>query len=271
MDRDGQTQIVNDINHLKTALPTELRALLTNADWQPIQLGMSGVGVYRIVEQDKSMFLKVSDDLADPELRADKAIIQWLRGKLPVPEVLAFAETETHQFLLLSAVPGEDASADHHDTKRLVHLLAEGLRMIHAVDPTGCPSIRPLDVMIEGARRRLENGQVDESDFDDERSGHTAESAFDELVLTRPPIEERVFVHGDYCLPNILIDRGKISGFIDWGRAGIADPYQDLALAERSIIYNIGAKWVRPFFDAYGIADVDWERVRYYKLLDEFY
>lgn len=259
---------MNDLQTIKASLPSELRPLL-KADWQPIQVGMSGAGVYRISGQDA--FLKVSEDLADPELRADKTILDWLRGKLPVPEVLTFAQTETHQFLLLSAVPGEDASAEHPDKQALVHLLAEGLRLIHAVDPSGCPSLRPLDVMIEGARHRLENGQVDESDFDDEQAGRTAESVFVELLTTRPSVEEHIFVHGDYCLPNILIDRGKISGFIDWGRAGIADPYQDLALAERSIIYNIGAKWVRPFFDAYGIADVDWDRVRYYKLLDEFY
>lgn len=259
------------IQNLKSALPAELRALLSNSDWQSIQVGMSGAGVYRIDGRNAPMFLKVSDNLGDPELRADKAMIEWLRGKLPVPEVLAFAETEGHQWLLLSALPGEDASAEHHDRKALVQLLAEGLRQIHAVDMAGCPVIRPLDVMIEGARQHVENGDVDADDFDDENVGRTPEDIFAELIATRPAVEERVFVHGDYCLPNILIHEGNIGGFIDLGRAGIADPYQDLALAERSIQFNIGAEWVKPFFDAYGIADVDWDRVRYYKLLDEFY
>jgi aminoglycoside phosphotransferase len=133
--------------------------------------------------------------------------------------------------------------------------------------------LRPLDVMIDRARVHVEAGRVDEADFDDVRQGRSAHEVFDQLLADRPPIEERAFVHGDYCLPNILLDPAsmRVTGFIDWGRAGVADPYQDLALAARSVIYNIGARWVDRFFDAYGLKPVDHARVRYYQLLDEFF
>jgi aminoglycoside phosphotransferase len=57
----------------------------------------------------------------------------------------------------------------------------------------------------------------------------------------------------------------------DWGRAGIADRYQDIALAIRSIGYNFGNAYVQAFLDAYGLTAVDEAKVHYYQLMDEFF
>ena len=115
--------------------------------------------------------------------------------------------------------------------------------------------------------------QVADDDFDEERQGRTPQSAFRDLRAARPAEEDLVFTHGDYCTPNLLVDPDTLSltGFIDWGRAGVADRYQDLALAARSIEYNFGAAWVKPFYDAYGITHPDAAKEDYYRLLDEFF
>jgi aminoglycoside phosphotransferase len=112
---------------------------------------------------------------------------------------------------------------------------------------------------------------VDEADFDEARQGRKAADLFEELLRTKPAGEELVFTHGDFCLPNILIEGGRLSGFVDWGRAGIADRYQDLALAARSLAHNHGADWVPLLFQEYGIPQPDASRVEFYKLLDEFF
>ena len=62
-----------------------------------------------------------------------------------------------------------------------------------------------------------------------------------------------------------------LSGFIDGGRAGLADPYQDLALAARSLASHLGPLWVPEFFGRYGIGPVDERKLRFYTLLDEFF
>lgn len=48
-----------------------------------------------------------------------------------------------------------------------------------------------------------------------------------------------VFVHGDCCLPNILIDDNKVVGFIDMNDAGYDDPWVDYSWALWSLEYNL--------------------------------
>jgi aminoglycoside phosphotransferase len=59
--------------------------------------------------------------------------------------------------------------------------------------------------------------------------------------------------HGDYCLPNVLIAEGEISGFVDLGELGVADRWSDLATALWSVGHNLGRGWRDAFLDAYGV------------------
>lgn len=80
------------------------------------------------------------------------------------------------------------------------------------------------------------------------------------------------FTHGDYCLPNIMLGDGAVTGFIDLGRAGIADRYTDLALAARSIRHNTGdEQLVGVFLEAYVLSEVNWRKIDYYTLLGELF
>jgi aminoglycoside phosphotransferase len=74
-----------------------------------------------------------------------------------------------------------------------------------------------------------------------------------------------VLVHGDYCLPNVLVSQGKLSGLIDVGGTGLGDPRQDLAAGVWTLQYNFGKGWARDFLDAYGapaMTDEEIERLR---------
>lgn len=90
-----------------------------------------------------------------------------------------------------------------------------------------------------------------------------------ELLDKKPAGEDLIFTHVDYCLPNIIINNWDISGFIGWGSGGIADRYQDLALAARSLAYNFGSRWIPLLFKEWGIDDMDYSKIEYCKLLDE--
>lgn len=47
------------------------------------------------------------------------------------------------------------------------------------------------------------------------------------------------FVHGDYCLPNILVKDDQVVGFVDLGDSGIGDPWMDYAWCIWSLEYNL--------------------------------
>jgi aminoglycoside phosphotransferase len=108
------------------------------------------------------------------------------------------------------------------------------------------------------------------------RMGREPEDLFHELVASVPMSEDLVLTHGDFCLPNIILQRGRdgrveVAGLVDCGRAGVADRHQDLALAIRSLQDNFGEEWVLFFLRAYGLPRADDEKVHFYLLLDEFF
>jgi kanamycin kinase/aminoglycoside 3'-phosphotransferase-2 len=253
-------------------LPSDLDAIIAGYSWTSVITGCSASNVFHLMKAGSpSLYLKQSvgelHSLLDEKIR-----LEWLRGKLPVPEVIGFAGDRAHHHLLISEIPGPTAAdrIHHRTVEGLVESLAEGLRMVHAVPIADCPFDHLIASEIERARERMERGLVDEEDFDDERRGGSAKSLFEELTA-RIPDEDPVFTHGDYCLPNVIMAGGGISGFIDLGRGGIGDRYRDLALAARSLAFNFGEQWVPLLFEAYGIGEPDPGKLAFHRLLDEFF
>lgn len=266
----------SDYNLFLAKLPSDLKEKIGDSSSEEISIGQSGAATFFLQDkQHGGRYLKMLERTSGESLRPEKERLEWLQGRLPVPQVLYFGEDETHEYLLLSEIPGLIAcdEAFENDLSDLVHLLAVGLKMVHSVKIEACPFDQTLAVQLEAARQRTLAGLVDESDFDENRLGMTAPELYAQLLATRPDHEDLVFTHGDYCLPNILIgpDLKSISGFIDLGRAGIADRYQDLALAARSVEYNFGVEWVSLLFKEYGLTEPDYGKIEFYKLLDEFF
>ena len=74
-----------------------------------------------------------------------------------------------------------------------------------------------------------------------------------------------VLIHGDYCLPNVLVVDGSLSGVLDLGRSGLGDARDDLAAGLWSLHYNFGHGYARHFLEAYGaptMTDREIERLR---------
>lgn len=256
-------------------LPGQMAWLVSGYSWRRTRAGHSGAEVFFLRRPGgPGLYLKAATrGPSGDSLLGEAERLRWAADRLPVPKVVAFAEDREREYLLLSRVPGLDAAHPSHraNAPALVRLLAQGLRMLHAVPVEGCPFVSTLDVLVADASQRVEKGLVYEQDFDPERQGRRAGDLLRELLDTRPRDEDLVFTHGDYCLPNVVVHQGRISGFVDLGRAGVSDRYRDLALAARSLAYNIGPEWVPLLFAEYGIARPDWPKVEFYKLLDEFF
>jgi aminoglycoside phosphotransferase len=74
-----------------------------------------------------------------------------------------------------------------------------------------------------------------------------------------------VLIHGDYCLPNVLVREERLSGLVDLGRSGLGDPRDDLGAGLWTLQYNYGKGFGREFLHAYGspeLNDQEIERLR---------
>jgi aminoglycoside phosphotransferase len=269
---------MNGLFNITNPIPPELKNLIEGYSSQPVTIGCSGARVYYLQAADKpGFYLKAAPAGSGVSFRAEVERLNWLKNRLPVPQVVDYRQSEAGEYLLLSEITGLMACDESLKTRpvEVVKLLAAGLRMLHSLDINGCPLDSRVDIKMEAARQRMQGGLVDETAFDDNRLGRPAPALFEVLLRTRPTTEDLVFTHGDYCLPNVILEPGcrRISGFIDLGLSGVADRYQDLALAARSLEYNLGREWISLLFEEYGLdlKEVDWAKIEFYQLLDEFF
>jgi kanamycin kinase/aminoglycoside 3'-phosphotransferase-2 len=254
-------------------IPAVLAKLTDRFTWKHIEIGHSDAATYLLQGTSVNQYLKIQTLSSYEGLYRERERLEWLQGKLPVPEVIYYGKDDSNEYLLISEVKGIHTASKVYETNlpQLMHLLGTGLKTVHSVAVEQCPFDQTLDIKLSAARERVENGYVDENEFDKIRQGLSATAILEELIATRPHFEDLVFTHGDYCLPNIMVHEDRISGFIDWGRGGISDRYQDLALALRSIVYNFGNQYIPLFLNAYGITEADAAKVDYYQLLDELF
>ncbi|WZL72469.1 phosphotransferase [Clostridiaceae bacterium 35-E11] len=107
-----------------------------------------------------------------------------------------------------------------------------------------------------------------ENDLKENTSFNSPEELYNYLIKNQPK-EELVFSHGDYCLPNVFLDNKTVTGFIDLGRAGVADKWQDVALCVRSLEHNLQSNQYTDLFYAYLNIKPDYKKIKYYILLDQ--
>jgi kanamycin kinase len=276
--------------------------MLEGFSFERMTVGQSGAGVWRLertpfptqdsylekrssrrtgmtVRTSQTVFLKIASVLDDPDpgclVRAEAEKLEWMRSRgANVPNIIQFLKQDGLEYLLTTALPGRDASSDwpKDEISRVVDALADGLRLLHSLPIQNCPFDQRLKIKMAQAKERVEYGLIDLEDLDEERLGREAEGLLKELLERKPSTEDLVFCHGDFCLPNIILD-GLSVGFVDVGRAGIADRWQDLALMTRSLESDMNPQFngfSGRFLERYSVI-LDLDKREFYRLLDEFF
>lgn len=259
-------------------MPLKIKSLIDNKPYTIDDIGMSGNQVLIF----ENMVLKIEEWTEFVERQVQ--MMQWLEGKVPVPKVIAYEVEKEKSYLLMSKVSGVMSCDTYYleHPQSLLEALAIGLKMLWQVDVKECPVVRDLDAVLEEARIRVENGLVDVEDAEPTTFG---EGGFEspkqllEWLDNHRPSYEPVLSHGDFCLPNIFLADGQVKGFIDLGRTGVGDKWNDIALCYRSLKHNFdgtyGGKVYDDFnpdslFEELGI-EPDWDKIKWYLLLDELF
>lgn len=211
-------------------------------------------------------------------------VINSLKNIINVPKIIEHEVENGYDFLLTSKLEGKMASDDSLllDKKYLIEKLCRALNILWSVDINKVDTDNNLDKKLEEAKFRVLNNLVDTNDFEEdtmEKYGFKSPYDIYKYLIENKPKEDLVFSHGDFCLPNILINDNNEIGFIDLGRASISCKYNDIALCYRSLKHNLEGRYSKKKFEKLLDEELfseleitpDYDKLNYYILLDELF
>lgn len=250
-----QTPIQIDPN----TVPDVFRPLLRGA--QVYDSSCSESARVLFVDRDGGYYLKSASRGA---LQQEALMTAYFHGKGLAPEVLSYA-SEERDWLLTAKAPGNDCTDARYldEPKRLCDTLAELLRRLHSVEFSDCPIPNRMTSYRETAETNYRTGSYDNTHFPDNWGYATAEDAWRVIQRDGHLLRTDTLLHGDYCLPNVLLNDWKFGAFIDVGNGGVGDRHIDLFWGVWSLSFNLKTdRYSSRFLDAYGRADVETAMLR---------
>lgn len=241
-------------------LPASIAARIQGAQEQVNRAGCSGAGV-SFFDVDGGLYLKTDE----PGRLAREATMQaYLHEKGFAPEVLAY-ETGARDFLLSRRARGETAIllAYRAEPARLAAELGRAARRLHETAADDCP-IRGLSAEWLGTfeRSRVENRSLYPPVAAYLRIG-SAEEVCRYVDQHANLLRDDALIHGDFCLPNCMLENFHFTEFIDAGGAGVGNRHFDLFWTLWSLNRNLACDDFRDIFlNAYGRGDVDERLIR---------
>jgi kanamycin kinase/aminoglycoside 3'-phosphotransferase-3 len=259
------------------SLPEGIKEILQEQEYTIDSIGRSNSHIWIFDE----LVLKIESK--SKQAKNEYQMLKWMKENIIVPNIKGYAVDTKNQYLLMTRFKGQMLSDLFltNDGEVCIKLLAKGLKTLWSTPHTGCPNVINLDEKLREALERIKKNRIDIENAEPETFGENGFANPMELwtyLLENKPEEETYIVHGDYCLPNIFMLENEEVGYIDLGRAGIGDRWQDIALAVRSIKHNLidhhkenqFSSLYSLFFKELGIEPNE-RKIQYYILLDELF
>jgi len=165
----------------------------------------------------------------DKDLRWLPSLAPLLPVAVPVPLAKgAPAEGYPWDWGIYPWLEGENPDVDRiAGTDSVTTDVTRFVEALHRIDPTGGPPARrgaPLELQDDEARAAL---PALRGTIDTRAATAVWEAALRTPAWSGPP----VWIHGDLLPGNLLFQRGRLTGVIDWGGVGVGDPACDLIVA----------------------------------------
>jgi len=162
------------------------------------------------------------------------------------------------------------------DLTDLLVATAQALRALHATEvapDAGAASFDAgLDTLVADARRRVAAGLVDQARFDPAYRRYRPATLLDLVERGRPPDPDRAaVVHGSARLDQLWLvgEAHSVAGWSGLSRAGVGDPYRDLATMAVDLAATVAPEALGPFVDAYGLDHADLVRLDWHVVVDQ--
>ncbi len=213
------------------------------------------------IDRDGGLFLKTA---AEGALETEAALTAYYHTLGLSSEVLFYGSEGGRDHLVTRRVPGEDCVDTRYlsDPKRLCDTTAILLRALHETPFADCP-VNRIPSYTANVRRGFDGSRYEPELF----AGLWAFVSFAEAKeIAREglsALKVETLIHGDYCLPNIILRDWRLSGFIDLGNGGKGDRHIDLCWGVWTLNYNLKTLALTDrFLDAYGRDRVDADKLR---------
>ena len=197
-------------------------------------------------------------------LKHEAEMTRYFHSKGLATEVLSYLSGDL-DWLLTRRVEGEDCTCPEYlqNPERLCDTLAALLRQLHDTPYGGCPVSDRMKAYRETAEANYRAGRYDADLFPDNWGFRSAEEAWKTVEEYGMLLKNDTLIHGDYCLPNVLLNHWQFSGLIDLGNGGVGDRHIDLFWGAWTLNFNLKTdRYRQRFFDAYGRENVDFELLR---------
>lgn len=230
-------------------LPDAFRAFAEGADAYDSSSSSRARVIY--LDKEGGCFLKSAQK---GSLAREAAMNRFFHAKGLGPEVLEYC-SEERDWLLTRRVPGEDCIHAEYlaDPKRLSETTGTLLRQLHELDHTGCPIPDHTALYFATAEKNYRAGAYDMHLFTEDWSFSSKEEAWQHFQQHKHLLKADTLLHGDYCLPNIILNDWRFSGYIDLGNGGVGDRHVDIFWGAWTLFFNLKTHAYRDrFFDAYG-------------------
>ena len=251
----------------KSEYPVELQALLSGAKLYDSSCSPEARVIF--IDKGDGYFLKKA---LKGKLEREAMMTRFFHIKGLTANVLEYLSDEC-DWLLTEKIYGNDCTEAKYleQPERLCDTLAEQLSKLHSMDFTGCPIPDHSERYLATAEYNKRNNIFNKDLFPDNWGYATADEAYQVVETRGHMLRTDTLLHGDYCLPNIILDDWCFSGFIDLGSGGVGDRHVDLFWAIWSLSFNLKTNRYRErFIDAYGRDIVDEDILRVVAAVEVF-
>lgn len=238
------------IERIPIQLPEELERFIDEA--RIFDSSSSPEARVYFIDKDDGYYLKAA---AGDTLKKEAEMTSYFHSKGLGTEVLHYSRREGRDLLLTQKVKGEDCTHSKYlsSPDKLCDTIAKSLRELHELRYTGCPVTNRTADYLALVEENYRTGNYDRSAFPDSFGYRSAEEAISVLREGKDALESDVLIHGDYCLPNIILDDWRLSAYIDLGNGGIGDRHIDIFWGVWTLWFNLKTdKFTSRFLDAYG-------------------
>lgn len=176
----------------------------------------------QVLYSDLGYYVKIAEkDI----LKKEAEMARLFEEKKMGPQVVSYLSTDK-DYMVTKSARGENALHFLGNPEKLCEALCNAMKYLHSCSTVGIPASSSMDAYATEANRNL--------------------------------LVNDTFIHGDFCLPNVMLDNWNFSSFIDVGNAGVGDRHIDIFWLLWSLNYNLGTnKYADYVMELYGKEKID--------------